>query len=174
MQGHCPCHSESTILASSPPASAEGTAQGSEQRTPYTGRCAWTFSASSHFLPLLLLPRLSEEPVESDLRRDHLLHLRQGGRLEKDPGSWALGAAPSIRNGKVDAGSGLDVPGAGVEDTGQRAKPWGSQTRVAGAEQDVSGEECREGGGVTRKGEPLAHPGHPSAGPPRGAASAPA
>lgn len=120
-------------------------------------------------------PGLSQEPVESDLRCVHLLHLRQGGRLQQDPGPWALGAAPGIRDGQVDAGSGLDVPGAGVEDTRQRAKPWGSQTRVEWRGQDrMSGGKVQGGGRSGKEAGSLAHPGRPSAGPPRGAASAPA
>lgn len=67
----------------------------------------------------------------SDLGCGHLLHLSQRGSLEQDSGPRTLHTAPSIRDGQVDAGSGLDIPRTGTEDTGQRAEPW-----EAGAQAD--------------------------------------
>lgn len=98
----------------------------------------------------------------SDLRCVHLLHLSQGGRLEQDPGPWALGVVPGVHDRQVDAGRGLGVPRTGIEDAGQRAKPWGRQGGRAG--QDSEG---GEGGGGRRGRYPMLTPATPALGPHR-------
>lgn len=90
--------------------------------------------------------RSLQEPVGSDLRGVHLFHLSQSRRLEQNSGPWALGAAPNIRDGQVDAGSGLDIPRAGIEDAGQRAEPWGRQEVRQDGQDSAGGDEAQERG----------------------------
>ena len=155
------CLSPTTLVPSAGPAPQQG-ADRTPSRGPTAGCCALAVFSSPEPpslpsfsspptpppLPHLLLMSVSlQEPVGSDLRSIHLFHLSQRRCLEQDPGPRALGAAPNICDGQVDAGSGFDVPRAGVQDAGQRAEPWGRQEVRQEGQDSVGGDEA-QGRGV--------------------------